>query len=157
MATGTVTAETLPTVIEGEYVRLDHPFVSSVVLTDSAGTPATVPHTVESANAGLIKIGNVTSLTAPFKAAYSYASADTRSIFGEAPPERWLFLDGINTENGDPVLLDLYRVSFDPVSELGLIHDEYGSLQLTGSVLYDPLNANGSNFHGFGMIKQKAA
>lgn len=158
VTSGTVTAETLPTgLVAGDLVRLDHNFVSGVALTDSAGTPATVPHTVESANSGLIKLGTLTGLTEPYKAAYSYADAQGLSIFAEAPPERWLFLDGINTENGRPVLVDLYRVSFDPISELGLIHDEYGQLSMTGSVLYDPLNANGSTMHGFGSMQWKDA
>ena len=82
-----------------------------------------------------------------------YAAAQALSIFAETPPERWLFLDGINTENNRPVLLDLYRVSFDPVGDLGLIHDEYGQLSMTGSVLYDPANANGSSMHGFGNVQ----
>lgn len=155
---GSATGEQLPAdVIEGDFVRLDNSFVSSVVIMDSAGTPAPVPHTVESPNAGLIQLGSLTGLTAPYTAAYTYAGGDALSIFGETPPERWLFLDGINTENNEPVLVDLYRVSFDPTGELGLIHDEYGNLTLNGSVLYDTLNANGSNLHGFGMIQQKAA
>lgn len=155
---GSVTGEPLPTgVIEGDYIRLDNPFVSALAITDSTGTPLPVPHTLESANAGLVKLGSLTGLVAPYNAAYTHAGGDALSIFGETPPERWLFLDGTNTENGNPVLVDLYRVSFDPISDLGLIHDEYGNLTLAGSVLYDPLNANGSNMHGFGMIQQKAA
>ena len=158
VAAGTVTGEALPTgLVQGDLLRLDRNFVSSVVITDSAGTPAPVPHTVESPNSGLIKLGALTGLTEPYSAAYSYAEAQGLSIFAEAPPERWLFLDGINTENNRPVLVDLYRVSFDPVSELGLIHDEYGQLNLAGSVLFDPLNANGSNMHGFGQMQWKDA
>ncbi|MDH2197881.1 hypothetical protein [Ectopseudomonas oleovorans] len=151
---GSATGEVLPTgIVAGDLVRLDKGFVSSVVITDSAGTPAPVPHTVESPNAGLIRLGSLTGVTPPFSAAYSYAAAQSLSIFAETPPERWLYLDGINTENNRPVLLDLYRVSFDPVGDLGLIHDEYGQLSMTGSVLYDPANANGSNMHGFGNVQ----
>jgi hypothetical protein len=161
-AGASVTNEAFPTgLVAGDMVRVDNPFISALTITDSAGTPATLTagthYRLDSADAGRIEIVNVAAFTQPFRANYTYAAADLLSIFGETPPERWLYLDGTNTENGEPVIVDLYRVSFDPISDLGLIHEEYGELSMTGSVLYDPLNANGSNLHGFGMIRQKQA
>ncbi|WP_244539167.1 hypothetical protein [Pseudomonas aeruginosa] len=55
------------------------------------------------------------------------------------------------------MIVTLYRCKFDPVSDLALINDEYGNFQLTGSVLYDTLNAADAKLGGFGRIVQKAA
>lgn len=159
VASGTVSAEVLPTgLVAGDFVKLDKPFVSSLAITDSAGTPATVPganYNLESPNGGLVKLLDVGSFVQPFKAAYSYAQGKTFTLFGQTPPERYFLLDGINTETGEPVIVHLYRVRFDPATDLELITDEYGSLPLTGSVLYDPLAALDSNLGGFGKIEQK--
>ena len=155
---GTVTAEPLPgALIEGDFVRLDHQFIDDLVLT--AGGTALVEGTnyrIESAAGGLIEMLQAQATAAT--AAYEYADANNLTIFTQRPPERWLFLDGINTETNESVLVDLYRCKFNPVGELGLIHDEYGNLPLTGTVLYDPLNARYANLGGFGrMITKKAA
>lgn len=161
IAGSTVTGEIFPSsVIAGEYVKLDHPFVSSLVLTDSAGTPATVPtanYELESPNSGLVRIDTLGALTQPFKAAYTYASRTSFTMFTAAPPERYILLDGINTETDEPVIVTLYRCKFDPVSDLAFINDEYGNFTLTGSVLYDVVNARNANLGGFGRIDQKAA
>lgn len=162
LAPDTVTGEPLESgLVAGDFVKLDGQFVSSVVLTDSAGTPATLAlgtdYRIESPNAGLIELLNVTGKTQPFKAAYATQAATAYTMFTSAPPERYILLDGINTETQEPVLVTLYRCKFDPVSDLALINDSYGNFQLTGSVLYDPLNAGDPELGGFGRIVQKAA
>lgn len=157
-----VTGESLPTGLAvGDHVKLDHPFVSAVALTDSAGTPASLTlnthYEVVSANAGLIKMLNLASFTQPFVAAYSYAARDSFTLFTAAPPERYIMLDGVDTETNEAVIVTLYRCRFDPVSDMGLIHDEYGQFPLTGSVLFDTVNAANANLGGFGRLDLKAA
>ena len=156
-----VTGETFQTgLVAGNFVKLDNPYVSSIVLTDSTGSPLTLAlntnYTVESVNAGLIKIVNPGAFVQPFKAAYTYAARDNFALFTVASPERYLLLDGINTETGNPVTAELYRCRFDPVTDLDLIHDEYGNFQLNGSVLYDVTNAANSNLGGFGRFTNKS-
>ena len=164
VAAGTVTAETLPdALVAGDEVQLDQRFISDLVLTDSAVGPATLVegthYEVISAAGGVIKILDVAALTQPFKAAYAHAAADSLAIFAQAtPPERWIYFDGINTVTGEKVLIDLYRVQFDPVTDFGLINEDWGGLQLTGSLLVDPINLNNSNLGGYGrLMKSKAA
>lgn len=158
---GSVTGETFPDgLVAGDRVKLDHPFVSALAITDSAGSPVTLPTTdynLESANAGLIELLDVGALTQPFKAAYTYANRQSFTMFTDAPPERFVLIDGINTETNEPVIVSLYRTKFDPVSDLSFINDEYGSFQLTGSVLYDVVNAADANLGGFGRIDQPSA
>lgn len=155
---GTVTGEALPSgVASGDMIQLDERFISDLTIVDSATpTPASVPFELESATAALVELGDLTGLTAPYTAAYTHAGTESYSMFAVNAPERFLMLDGINTEDGSRVLVELYRVSFDPISDLGLIHEEYGALAMTGSVLFDSQNADGSNLHGFGMISRKA-
>lgn len=157
----TVTGETFPTGLAvGDHVKLDNPFVSSVVLTDSAGSPVTVPagnYELVSPNSGLIKLNNLGALTQPFKAAYTYAARTSFTMFTNAPPERYILLDGINTETLESVIVTLYRCKFDPVSDLALINDEYGNFQLSGSVLYDVVNAANANLGGFGRMDMKTS
>lgn len=157
----TVSGETFPaTLVNGDYVVLDNPFVSSLAITDSASSPATVPtskYLLESPNSGLIKLNDVAGFTPPLKAAYSYAARASFTMFTSAPPERYLLLDGINTETQEPVILKLYRCKFDPVSDLSFINDDYGNFALTGSVLYDVVNAANANLGGFGRIDQKSS
>lgn len=164
VAAGAVAAESLPTgLVAGDEVQLDQRFVSSLVLTDSNATPVTleagVHYELVSAAGGILRVLDPTPLTQPFKAAYSYADATSLAIFANVtPPERWIFFDGVNTVTGEKVILDLYRVQFDPVSDFGLIHEDWGGLSLTGTLLVDPINLKDANLGGYGrMMTSKAA
>lgn len=157
IAGSTVTAEPLPSgLAAGDLVRLEYPFASDIVLTaDSTPLVLDTDYRIESVPGSVIEI--LTPQTGPVTATYEYESVQSVTMFTETPPERWLFLDGINTENGEPVLVDLYRCKFNPVGDLALITDEYGSLSLSGSVLYDALNARDANLGGYGRSMQKAS
>jgi hypothetical protein len=163
IVSGTVSAEELPTgLVANDEVQLDKRFISSLVLTDSNASPVTLVegthYEVVSAAGGIIKIIDPATLTQPFDAAYSYAAADSLAIFANAtPPERWIFFDGINTVTGDKVILDLFRVQFDPVSDFGLINEDWGGLALTGTLLLDPVNLKNSNLGGYGRMMKSAA
>ncbi|MEC5319039.1 hypothetical protein VSX61_08825 [Brenneria populi subsp. brevivirga] len=157
---GTISGEALPAgLIVGDRVRLDNPFVSDVLLTASDGATALVPGTdyrVDSATAGIIELLSESALTAT--AAYSYAPTEQLGLFTTTPPERWLLLDGINTENDERVIVQFYRVKFQPVSSLSLLHNEgYGELPLTGNVLADTTQGSDSELGYFGSYVQKVA
>lgn len=157
IATGTVTAEALPSPLAaGDIIRLNKPFVSDVELTAAPST-ALVEGTdfrVESASAGLIEL--LTPQTPAVTATYENADARSLTMFTTTPPDRWLILDGINTDNQEKVVVELFRCKFNPVGDFGLIHEEWGSLPLTGTVLYDPLNASDPTLGGYGRIVQAA-
>lgn len=161
VTSGSVTGEELPAdLADGDYVKLDHPFVSALTITDStSGSPVTLSsekYELESPSAGLIKLIDVSGVTQPLKAAYTYAARESFTMFTATPPERYILLDGVNTETNEPVILTLYRCKFAPVSNLDFINEEYGNFALSGSVLYDVVNAADSNLGGFGRIDQRA-
>lgn len=164
IASGTVTGEVLPTgLVANDEVQLDQRFISSLVLTDSNASPVTLVegthYEILSAAGGIVKIISPASLTQPFEAAYSYAAADSLAIFANAtPPERWIFFDGINTVTKEKVIIDLFRVQFDPVGDFALINEDWGGLALTGALLLDPINFKNGDLGGYGrMMKSKAA
>jgi hypothetical protein len=112
IAGSTVSAETFPTVAVGDYVRLVHPDVSSLVITDSAGTPATATlgthYEITSAKHGTVKILSLGAFTQPFKAAYTYATRTNVNMLTQGFTDRWVKFDGLNTvDSNRPVLVDL--------------------------------------------------
>ena len=154
---GTVSSELLPTGLKAnDLVALDRGWVSDVALTDSANPPVTVPAAnwwTESPSSGLIGLRKVEGFTQPFKAAYKHGETVNIALFSTPPPERMLFLDGINTVNGRRAKVTLYRVTFNPIEQLDLISEEWGSLQLSGAALFDESRALDPELGGFGRIE----
>jgi hypothetical protein len=76
-------------------------------------------------------------------------------IFTQALPERFLRLEGINTAQGNAkVLVELYRVAFDPLKEISFISDEYNKFELEGSLLADTTKPYDAVLGQFGRIVQ---
>lgn len=155
-----VTNEVLPDdLVAGDIVRLKYPNVSSVVITDSTGSPKTLTAGNYKVNGayGSIQLNDLTTdgpYTQPFKVAYSAAATGSRSrMFGAAVTERWVRFEGLNTADGNkPVLVELYRVRLDPAKELALINDDLLKLELTGSALYDASKELDTELGVFGRV-----
>ncbi|CAH0446249.1 hypothetical protein LMG9673_04774 [Ralstonia pseudosolanacearum] len=74
-------------------------------------------------------------------------------IFTQPLPERYLRLEGLNTAQGNAkVLVELYRVAFDPLKELSLISDDYNKFEIEGSLLADPTKPFDAVLGQFGRI-----
>lgn len=160
-ATGTVTGETFPAdLVEGDQIRLDHPYASDLVLTDNTGTPAVLApedFRLVGHNDAVVELLNLGTYEQPFSAAYEYAAYSSLEFFSEQPEEVYVVGDFVNTETGQGVIIDMYRASFDPVANLGLIHAEYGSLPFGADILLDPLNLDANGRGGYVRMAQKAA
>ena len=158
-ASGTVTNEPLggATPIVGDRYFLAHPKVSTLVVKDSAGTPATLTLATQytaDTDFGAIQFLDTTGLTAPFKASYAFGDVSEIGIFTQPLPERFLRLEGLNTAQGNArVLVELYRVAFDPLKELALISAEY-KFDLEGSLLADATKPYDAVLGQFGRIVQ---
>lgn len=161
---GTVSAETLPADLDvGQQVSLANPGVSSVVITDSTGTPLTLTagtdYTVD-ADFGRITILNLGSYVQPFKAAYSYAARKAVGMFTTGQKNFALRYEGVNLAEGNaPVIADLYKLAPDPLAELALITtgNDVAGMQITGGVLLDSSKPVGGALGQFGSITQVAA
>lgn len=157
MTSGTVVDEALPSgITSGEMRLLSKQFVSSVNISDSATTPATLvngTHYKVHEAQGAIEFINVTGFTQPFLVDYSYGAAKSVAMFRSAQPEVWLRFDGYNTaDNNRPVIVDLYRVAINPTKDLSLISDQLNRFELSGRVLADVTKAMEPTLGQFGRI-----
>lgn len=159
-AGGSVSAEPVggATPTPGDRTFLAHPKISALIVTDSASTPATLDlgtHYTADTDFGAIQFLDLSGFIAPFKAAYTYGAATGIGLFTQALPERYLRLEGINTAQGNAkVLVELYRVAFDPLKEIAFISDEYNKFELEGSLLADPTKPFDAVLGQFGHIVQ---
>ena len=122
--------------------------VTSLVLTDSAGSPATLvldtDYEVVDLDAGLVKFLDVSGLTQPFKAAGTEAAGSRVSLLTNRTQEKWMRFKGINIANDDKICtVDLYRCQFDPASEWTLLNDggEPNAYEITFEALIDSTKA----------------
>ena len=128
-AAGTATAEEFPlALVAGDLVLLKNGNVTNLVLTDSK-TPTATPlvegthYSIESNVSGMVKILDVSTLTQPIKAAYSYGGSTNVSMMTAAtPPVKYLYMEAINTVDGRRARVHLYKVQFNP---LGRFHFEW--------------------------------
>ncbi len=155
----TVTGEVLPNPITvGALNLFAKQNVSAVVITDSTGSPKTLPGGQYSVNAkhGSIVINDKTTGGAyvePFKAAYTYGAVTRIGLLTQASIERWIRFEGINTADANrEVVLDLYRVAFDPAKELALISDSIAKFELAGSALLDDKRESNDVMGQFGRL-----
>ena len=159
-SSASVSGEALPTGLTiGDIFSLQHPYASSLVITDSAGTPATVDaaayaKTGHNSRSYQVK-SSLSGYTAPFTAAYTYAAYESLEAFSAESREVYVVFDGINTRTGQPVTYDLFRTKFDPFASTELIHSGYGSLEFGADILLDPLNLDGSGKGGYYRMRRK--
>ena len=157
---GTVTGEDLGTVVAGEEVALANPGVSSVVVTDSLGSPATIDpghYTVDT------KFGNILfetlpdspAPTMPLIAAYSYLATEQVAFLSDTQKQIALRYEGINlAEGGRAEIVELYNVSPGLLSELSLITDggDLAEMSVEGAVLLDSRKVAGGSLGQYGRI-----
>lgn len=160
---GTVTAEPLGSAapVVGTPYFLAHQGISNLVLTDSAATPTTLidgTHYTADLRFGRVQLLSTTGLTGPIQAAYGYGAVDQIGVFTQPLPERHLRFEGVNTAAGNrPVLLELYRVAFDPLKQLDFISDDLNKFELEGSLLADATKPIDAVLGQFGRIVQIGA
>lgn len=156
----TATAQTLASgAAAGQTLFLPHVGVSDVVITDSGGTPKTLPAGQYTVNGpgGSITLLDITgggAYVQPFKAAYSYASNSQVGLFTDtAIPERYLRMTTLNTAAGNAAQVwELYRVAIDPVASLPLVSDTIAELEISGTALMDASKPAGGALGQFGRV-----
>lgn len=66
--------------------------------------------------------------------------------FTVSSQERFLRFEGLNTIDDSPVMIEIPKASFDPLTGYNLINEELGSFELNGNMLFDELQTSGSKF-----------
>jgi hypothetical protein len=160
IAASTVTGELLPSnLVADEIILLDKGNVSNLVITDStASTPLNLvegtDYAIESAASGLVKMLEVgTPKVQPFKAAYSHGGMTNVSMLTAQPPVRYLYMEAINTVDGRRARIHLYKVQFDPMSQLPLTSQTLSEFTINGATLIDAINTLDENLGGYGKIE----
>jgi len=159
IASGTVTAEAFPVgLAAGDFVALKGQAVTSVVIKDSAATPATLVAGTDyelNADHGSVRILNAGTYVQPFTADYSRGAVTTINMLTQPLPERFVRFEGLNiADSNKAVLIELYRVAVDPLKELAMIGEAVASFDLSGSVMIDALKAGDPVLGQFGRIVQ---
>lgn len=161
IAAGSHTGFVFPTgMVAGDMARLPVARPSSLVITDSAGSPATVDTDEYSVDEyGIVTMISVGTYVQPFKAAWSSAVIQNTTITTEAGQELWLMMTGINTANSDEkFLVEFYRCAFDPVKTWELIQKKGAQVaELEATVLADPTKAEDAVLGQFGRVQRLAA
>lgn len=153
---GAVTGDTSPATLKvGETWLLKNSNVSALVITDSAGTPATVDTDdyVADLTYGTVELVNAGTYVLPLKAAYTKGVVEVVPFFTEAVKEVSILFEGINTaDENKKVRAEIYRVALDPTKELGLITENFGQFVLEGTALIDESKGEDPLFGKFGRI-----
>lgn len=137
---GTVTDEVLPVgLVAGNIAALQNMGISDLVIKDAAAQPKTLEegkHYEHSVH-GSIRFLDVTGLTQPFSAAYKYEATTSSTIMSGGLKEYAARIDGLNADNGEPVLIELWRVGGDPVDKLAFISDDTETFDLKLPLMAD--------------------
>lgn len=134
---------------------------SSIVLTDSTGSPVTLDagthYEIVDADAGLIKILSLSGLTQPLKVAGTEAAGQGVSLLKQRVFELWMRFKGINIVKNDAIeVLDLYRIQLSPTSEWQVMGDgsSVSSVTLEFDLLKDSTKAANATFGQYGRLRR---
>ncbi|MBK5072575.1 hypothetical protein I2492_06070 [Budviciaceae bacterium CWB-B4] len=147
---GTVTGEALPENIKaGDRFSLQHQQVSTVVV------GALVEGTDYTVDPEFGAIEFLTDQAGPTTVNYSHGSAINSTMFTEQVEELAMRYEGINlAENGAKVVVELYKLKFDPVAALNLINTDtsLSGLETTAGILMDTQRPTDSVLGRYGRI-----
>jgi hypothetical protein len=136
---GSVSGEVLPTDCEdGDIWFLGglerHRGITALTI---SGMTLTADYTLDAASGKVTFVGNQSASPAP-TASYSYTDPASVSMLTAAQKEYAAMYENINKANGNAAgSIELYRVRFDPASNMDYLSDELQIPQLTGMALAD--------------------
>jgi hypothetical protein len=168
LAAGTVTNQSLVCYL-GLISKFAHIKVSSVVVKQGGSGGTTLTAWTEgattwdyklNADAGSIQLndasvqafaafvpGSPVSASYTLTVSYSYAEQYVVNALTQPLSDSWFRFEGLNTvDENSPVIIDVFKMSTDPLKELSLISDAIQQFVLEGSVLADSTKLTGSKF-----------
>lgn len=156
--TGTVTAEAAGTGFVADDIYLlgsatgtPRTRVSSVVVSDN-GSPLTL-NTNYTLNASSGAVTFLTPTTGAVTVDYTYDDLPFAAMFKAGTKDYWLRFEGVNKPDDDrPFVVDLYKVQFNPASNLDLLSDDLALIELAGAVLIDETKDPAGDFGQFGRM-----
>lgn len=152
---GAKTGEVAPLdLVAGSVWALKGQKVTSVVITDSTGSPVTVDSADYTVNEdfGTITMVDVTGYTQPFKAAYTDGNTKAVTFLSDDSQKYALRFQGINTVNQQKVLIELYITQKSPTGTVPFIQEDFGQISLQGEALSDASKTVDGDFGLFGRM-----
>lgn len=126
--------------VAGQMIKLPTQNVSAVVVTDSAGSPATLvvdTHYTIDLVGGTIKLKSVAGFTQPFKVDYTPGALKIAGGLKAADADYVLHFDGVNAYDSSRLIAEVYKFRPSPEGTISLISTEYGEYQVNGSIQKD--------------------
>ena len=145
---GSVSGELLPAdLVVGDYFGLDQQNTSAWALVDSTGSPVSLVagthYALISAFAGHGQVLDLTGLTQPLRASYTYAASNALSLLTTRPDDHYLVFDGIETVSKSRAYMEIPRHTSKPAASLPLINNQgVGSMDMEGEALFDGTDPN---------------
>lgn len=140
-ASGAVLGYTFPSGAKvGSVLAAPAKNLSSVVIKDSAGSPATLVPGVDyslDAFAGTVEILRLQAFVQPFKMDYTPGAHTKTGALNQPTIEHYVHFAGINTDDNSRAIVDVFRVPLTPSKEIALINDDFADFELNGEVLAD--------------------
>lgn len=152
VASGTVAAAYSVWGYHDLWSNLNHVNVSSLVIQDNTDTTTYVSGTDYLTNeaAGSFKTLSTGSIGdgEELHVTYDYAAQEEiQGLISGSAPIRWARFEGLNTADGDnPVVVDVFKLSVQPLQELALINDEIAQMTVEAKALSDATKVTGSKF-----------
>lgn len=150
---GTVTDEDLPgNIADGDIWFLGgltrHRNITGLTI---SGMTVDSDYTLDAASGKVTFIGDQSSSPPP-AAAYGYTDPESVSMLSAAQKEYAAMFEDINKANAnDPGSVEIYRIRFDPASNMDYLSDELQIPSLAGTVLADlTKDASDTEFGQFG-------
>ncbi len=140
VAAATVTGEDV-TAYRAGLVRLAHLSPTSVVVKDDQDVVIAAAGNYEVRPEGLFIFDNAPAIADGdvLTVDYAHSGYDLVQALTTAAPILEMSYAGVNeADNGKPSVVDLFRVQLGATKGLGLIDQEFGTLELEGEVLLDP-------------------
>lgn len=149
----TVTGEA-HTAYQGGLLPLANPKPTTVVLKKGAATVVATGN-YEVRPEGIYVLPDATDLVDGDAVTVDYAHSgfDLVEALTTAAPTLECRFGGLNeADDGTPVIVDIFRIKMGATSGLGLIHSDFGTLDVKGEVLADPTKT-GSGVSRFFKVK----
>lgn len=141
------TASDIPVVAYlGKTILTGYMHISSVVVTNAAGDTTYVDGDDYTVNAewgsiNILEDGDITN-GQDLLIDLSFADHTNIQALTADTPERWLRIEGINTEDSKPWVLDMFRVSVDSFTDLEVIGENEAAPTRTFTALADPFRSS---------------
>lgn len=113
--------------------------LTATALKDSTGTPITLSAVTDydlDAFAGTFTLKAIPGLQ-PYKADFTPGAFTKIAAMNQPTPDVYVRFDGINTDDGSRVIVDIFRARLSPISGWDAISDDYVDFEMQAGILAD--------------------